>query len=225
MGFFDDIFGGDDASDTASQASQQYQQWAQKSIDQYNQAAQQGRGDIQGYYNQAMGFGQPYRQAGGAALRDYMSTLGMGGSGAINRFQQSPGYQFALQQGLQSVNRGNAAKGLTGSGAEQKQLMQYGQGLANQDYGNYQNRLQGLAGMGQQSAQSAQNLTAQTGMGLANLGRGYAEDIGGTYQGMGSNAANALMAAYAQNQGQKGQFWQGLGQLGGAAIGALPFLM
>ena len=87
---------------------------------------------------------------------------------------QTPGYQFALGQGLQALDRGAAARGnlLTGGTMEAEQ--QYGQGLASQTYqqtfnnaltqyqqaynqfqqgqANTYNRLAGLAGTGQVSA-------------------------------------------------------------------------
>ncbi len=52
----------------------------------------------------------------------------------------TPGYQFALQQGLQGVERGAAAKGTLLTGGTLKGLAQYGSGLASQTYGDTWNR-------------------------------------------------------------------------------------
>lgn len=87
-----------------------------------------------------------------------------------DNLDQTPGYQFALQQGLKSTNNSLAAQGLGLSGAQAKGLSQYATGLADQTYGNQYNRalstfntnyqvaqnnvgnLQNMVNMGQNSA-------------------------------------------------------------------------
>lgn len=97
----------------------------------------------------------------------------------------TPGYQFALSQGLKSTNNALASQGLGLSGAQAKGLSQYATGLADQTYGdqynralsqfntNYQvnsnrvNNLQSMLNTGQASAAQ----TGQAGMtGAANAG-------------------------------------------------------
>ena len=73
-----------------------------------------------------------------------------------NAIQQSPAYQFALDQGNQAINRSAAAKGTLNSGNVLAELAKYGQGMASQEYGNQFNRLQGLM-------QGAQNFGLQSG--------------------------------------------------------------
>jgi hypothetical protein len=90
-----------------------------------------------------------------------------------------PGYQFAFNQGLEALQRSQAATGITG-GAAAKAAEQYGQGLASTNYQNAYNQAlntyttnqaaaqnalaaqQGLYGLGQNVAQQA--LTGQTGV-------------------------------------------------------------
>jgi len=62
-------------------------------------------------------------------------------------FSGSPGYQFALKQGLDSVNASNSA--MRGSGNVLAALTQYGTGLAQQDYGNTVDRYGRLLGQEQ----------------------------------------------------------------------------
>ena len=50
--------------------------------------------------------------------------------------EETPGYQFAYNQGLEAVNRTAAAKGQLGSGNRLYDLTKYGQGLASQTYNN-----------------------------------------------------------------------------------------
>jgi hypothetical protein len=58
-------------------------------------------------------------------------------------FQTSdPSYAWRLQQGQQTVQRGLAQTGQTGSGNEMAQLQQYGQGMASQEFSNEFNRQQ-----------------------------------------------------------------------------------
>jgi hypothetical protein len=51
-----------------------------------------------------------------------------------NAIMQTPGYQFALDQGNQAINRSAAAKGMLGSGNVLSELAKYGQGMASQEY-------------------------------------------------------------------------------------------
>lgn len=119
----------------------------------------------------------PYREAGGRGLAAYEASLGQG-------FQQSPGYQFAFGEGVNAIDRGASARGLLNSGARLRELTRFGQGMANQEFGNYQNRLAALAGIGQTATGQTAQLGAQT----------------------AGNVGNAMMAGgQAAAQGQIGQ--------------------
>ena len=91
----------------------------------------------------------PYREAGLAPLQAQGDLLGLNGQpaadAAMANFQSSPGYQFQLDQGLRATDAGAAASGFTRSGAALKAEQTFGQGLANQDFTNYYNRLMGLS--------------------------------------------------------------------------------
>ena len=64
-----------------------------------------------------------------------------------SKIQQTAGYQFALDQGNQAINRSAAAKGMLNSGNVLAELAKYGQGMASQEYGNQLNAIQQGAGM------------------------------------------------------------------------------
>jgi hypothetical protein len=99
-------------------------------------------------------------------------------------FQETPGYQFQMDEGQKAIERAAAARGLRLSSGTLKEADRYSQGLASQEYGNYYNRLAGLAGVGQ----SATNTSV-------NLGQNYA-----------NQASNSLMASgNAQASGYQGQ--------------------
>ncbi len=86
-------------------------------------------------------------------------------------FQQSPGYQWNLDQELQAQNQALAAGGMLGSPESQQFAENTAHGLADQDFNDYYNRnaklmqsgltgLQGLETQGQNaSTQMANNMT------------------------------------------------------------------
>lgn len=94
----------------------------------------------------------PLINNGAGASNQLANMLGLNGNQSQNQgfknWQNSTGYQFGLDQGLQSINGNAAASGLLGSGATGKALETYGQNYANTQYGNYTNQLQGLLGSG-----------------------------------------------------------------------------
>ena len=225
------LFGGSDDSEKAiREGQQQYQQYMQQALQEMQAHETAGRGDISHSLAEALGYGEQYRQGGAAGLQAYLGSLGIGGAPAIQAarqaFQTSPGYQFALQQGVQGIQRGAAATGGIESGAEQKALQRYGTGMAQQEYGGWQGKLAGLAGMGQTAAAQAGQQQMQAGGQLAQLGYGYAGQLGGLYGQMGQSAAEAKMAE-AQAKQQKRAGWMGLlgqgigalGTIGGAIFG------
>lgn len=65
-------------------------------------------------------------------LQDILS----GGQG----FTADPGYQFRLEAGQKALERTRAAGGTLNSGETGKALMEYGQGMGSQEFGNYMGR-------------------------------------------------------------------------------------
>lgn len=59
-----------------------------------------------------------------------------------SKVQQTAGYQFALDQGNQAINRSAAAKGMSNSGGILAELAKYGQGMASQQYQQQLNNYQ-----------------------------------------------------------------------------------
>lgn len=99
---------------------------------------------------------QPYTEAGQLGWEQLNSLLGLRGpeaaNAALTTFQQSPGYQWTMDQGLRAVDAGAAASGLARSGAALKAEQTFGQGLADQEFNNYVNNLFKVSGFGQKSA-------------------------------------------------------------------------
>ena len=223
-GSISDIFGGGMVG-AIRNAGQTYQQYLQKALGALQQHEQAGRGDIEDYYGRGVGFGAPYREAGQQALGAYQGSLGLQGPAgqqrAIDTFRASPGYQFALNQGLEGVKRQEAARGLGGSGAELRALQRTGQGLADQEFGQYQQRLAGLAGAGQQAGLAAQQGAFGAGGQLAQLGLGYGGQIAGMYGTLGQEQAQSQLAAAKVKQ----QAAAGIGKTFGAIPGFLASII
>lgn len=98
---------------------------------------QQIPGQITPYY-------QPYMDAGTGAMTNLQGQYGqlINDPGAkFNQigqsFQQSPGFDWQMQQALQGANHAAAAGGMAGSPEHEQQNEQTANNLANQDYYNY----------------------------------------------------------------------------------------
>lgn len=157
----------------------------------------------------------------------------------------TPGYQFAFDQGLQALQRSQAATGITG-GAAAKAAEQYGQGLASTNYqqaynnalqayntnqGAAQSALASQSGLYGQNLAAAQNaLSGQTGVygtnlnriaNIAGMGQAATSQLNQAGQNYASNAGNLLTSkGAAQAAGQMGaaNAWgSGLGTIGNAA--------
>lgn len=95
--------------------------------------------------NELPTFGSAGGSSGGATLRGnpYEARL-MNLLDNPNSIADTGAYKFAFNQGQQALERSAAAKGMTGSGNTLAALLQYGQGMASQQYDKEANRLANL---------------------------------------------------------------------------------
>lgn len=151
----------------------------------------------------------PYREAGSAALQKLNGLSDTDPTPDAASVMSQPGYQFGLNQGINSAEGSQAAKGGLYSGAALKALTQYGNDYATTKYqdafnnaqtsfGNRWNRLAGLAGIGQTATQqgvaSGQNYANQTGALMTN--NANAQGAAGIAQGnVFGNLANQAGSA------------------------------
>lgn len=170
------------AADRASQLQAQQFQQTQANLAPYTQEGQVGLGQINAQLPQ---FNQPF---------------------GLQQFQESPAYQFNLQQGQQALNKQAAARQMYYAPQTLQDLSRFSQGLASneyqnafqnyqQDLGNRWSRLMGLTNLGQVSA-----------AGVGNLGAASAAQQGGFItQGANAQAAGTIGQANAvQNALQQG---------------------
>lgn len=122
---------------------------------------------------------QPYAQAGTGAVGALSSGLG-------TSFQQSPGYQWQLGQGIDAIQNSASAQGGVNSGNTLKALQTYGTGLANQDYYNWLNAQYNLANLGANAGQAQGNFLVGAGNANANATLGIGTGIGNALTGIGN---------------------------------------
>ena len=138
----------------------------------------------------------PWTATGAPANAQEANLLGLNGQpaadAAMGTFQQSPGYQWQLQQGLRGVDAGAAAAGMLRSGATIKGEETYGEGLANQDFSNYWNRLQQLSGSGLTAAQGISNAAVGTGTQIANTDASAAAGQSSIYGQLGTGLSTGI---------------------------------
>jgi hypothetical protein len=165
---------------------------------------------------------QPEVDRGAAAADELQGFLGLGGdpekiNAALQTYLDSTGYQFDRQQGLDAVEQSKAAEGLYNSGAAEKALDAYGEGLA-RTYG--QQYAQDLSGVAQRGSGA---INALTGAAVNNANQQQANNINAATVGANAdmssaNSINALIAkgvgAFALTRGQS--------SFGGAANAFAP---
>ncbi len=133
-------------------------------------------------------------------------------------FTATPGYQFQMDQGTAAVNALAGARGGLNSGRTMQDLTTFGQGLANQEFNNYLNRLTGMAGQGFSAAGATANAATNAAAGTSNAlaGIGNAQSAGAI--GAGNAWQNAFGNLAGLQQYQRGTTGQG----GGTGAFGLP---
>lgn len=181
-------------------------------------AINQGSADLSTYFGQAL---SPYTTNYGQAQQGtqaLLNALGLGGasgnSSALTALQNTPDYQFTLDQGAQNVLRNSAATGTTASGATLNALQAQGQGTAQQTYNNYVSQLSPFLGASNTAASGIANVNTGLGTSLnANQGS-IAQMLWNASTGAGNAQANADLA----NNNASANIFNALGSLAGGAL-------
>lgn len=105
----------------------------------------QGNTGAKSYLDQILKMYSPAADQGARGAGLYADALGINGRGGSARargaYQNAPGYQFAMDQGLQALDRGAAARGTFQSGGTGIDEMKYAHGLADQGWNSWLDRL------------------------------------------------------------------------------------
>lgn len=154
----------------------------------------------------------PYAQAGTEATQRLSNRLGQGFQFNQGDLYNDPGYQFQFGEGERALNAQAARSGLLGSGRALKEATQYGQGMAETQFGNVYNRnlnrwnlenqgLQNLAGTGYNAAAGIGDIAKDMGtnradyrvrrsQGRTDLAAGLAGNAGSVLGGIGDYLTN-----------------------------------
>ncbi len=166
----------------------------------YINAGQQAMPQLQGQYNQLISNpGQRLNQIG-------------------QSFQQSPGYQFQVNQSLGAANRAAAAGGMLGSPQEQQNIAGTVNQLANQDYYNWLGNAQNMYGQGLSGLQNINQMGYNASAGLSDtLAQNLQNQANLAYSGQSQQNQYNYGKSSAEGQGIS----QGLGAIGNALTGGL----
>lgn len=183
-GVYEDVTG-QTAADAAKEAARVQREGMEYAADIQKEMYEQTREDY-----------APWRQAGEQALTQLQAMMGQAPS--FEDYQASPYSQFLQKQGLESIEAKSRAGGYYNTGATSKEMMQYAQDIAGQDYQQYLsnyyqslNPYMSMAGLGQSSTAQLGSMGAQTAGAIGN----YAS------QAASATAAGITGAANAQAQG------------------------
>ena len=156
-------------------------------------------------YNQYSANEAPYISSGQSAVSGLGSALGLNGADSTTAFQGSPGFQFALNQGLSAVDDGAASTGTLRTGNTVRAEENFATGLADQNYNQYVGQLSSLASLGQSATSALGGAGVATGAGIAstdtsaataqaNLAGNTTKSVGNAISGLAGNQSvqNAL---------------------------------
>lgn len=189
------------ANKNAKRAAQQQQEGIERAQEYSREAADEASGMLDPLAAQVTpGI------AGMTREQERLQALGIEGTAALKQQQGAldvnqflnPGMQFAMDQGKKAIEGSLAARGLSQSGAALKELTQFGQGLASQNYNTavqqaMSNRNQQLGIADSLMAQGASGTNIQNS--LLNTGINALGQQANIVSGQGSNNANLAMTS------------------------------
>ena len=240
------IFGAKAANKAAQQEAQAYKQAENFQIGQQNLAVGQQQGTTAAIGREL----SPYTSLGQQGSNSLASLLAPGGGltagyGAFaaptaEEAQQTPGYKFQFQQGMNALQNSAAARGGLLSTGTAKNLEQFGQGLASTNYqdaynralaayqtnantfytnqNNLYNRLMGATGTGLSATGQFTGLQQQGANSLSNIYMGTGQEVGNEMIGAGQALAGGTV-------GSSNSLWGGIGGAAGGATNSISTLM
>ncbi len=181
---------------------------AKKAADQQAKKGKQALALQREVFDKAQEDARPFIEVGTRSLQALQSELGLGEAPeGFGGFQESPGFKFAFQKGVDAVDASAAAGGGLFSGSTLQDLTKFGQGFASQQRGTFLDRLQGLVNTGQTSAGQA----SLTGTAFANRATNTLEGIGNVNAAGTIGRANATIGGINSLSTIAGQFAGGFG--------------
>jgi len=175
-------------------------------------AANQQIAESRRQYDQDRADLEPWRRTGASALEVLSREYGLSpkeAGGPDSAFIASPDYQFRQDQQAKALERMQNARGMWNSGATRTALMERSGDLASAEYGNWWNRMAGLAGQGQAATntgiQAGQNTTSMINNATQQAGNARASSYANTGSAINSGINNVLSAYLFQKGGGFGK--------------------
>lgn len=127
---------------------------------------------------------------------------------AFSQYQDSTGYKFRMDQGMDALNTGFAGRGILNSGAARKSALEFGQNIGSAEFGNYLGYLGNQQGVGLSGASA-----------LAGVGQNYVNTVSANNNSAGSAVANAALAKGTANSNMWGGIASAAGNVFGSSFG------
>jgi hypothetical protein len=174
-----------------------------------------GIGQAQNYLGNISSIYSPQQTVGNQAMTALGSAEGINGQPAnYSGFENMPGYQFAVQQGTQAIQRQAAAMGSAYTPNTAQAVGQYVTGTAMQDYNNYISQLQQTSQLGASANQGLAQANLTTAGNIEQLGQNSGLAQAGIYTGVGQ-AVNGAGTANGSGTGT------GTGSTSGSGVAGL----
>lgn len=179
------------------------------------------------YYTNAGKLYDTWASTGRDANAMFGNALGLGGQegydAATSAFRTTPGYEFAVESGLDAIDRRAASRGMLGSGNTNLDTIRFSQGLADQQWQNWLNNLNTASGSGLTATTNQAGI--QTGLGDLNFNTG-ATKANLAYQtetGVGNSNAQMQADIQAAKNAANANIWGailGVGNLASSFLGS-----
>lgn len=215
---FMDFFTGDSVKDAAAQNTLAFKKLGTQGNQYLDKGLKRSTGAIQPALDNFSSLGEKY----GAGTNLYLDSLGVNGAEGNTRAQSAfttgPQYNWLVDQSLDALNRTAGARGMLRSGNTMADTVARAQGLAGQEYNNWQTKLGGLMTPELQAATGRVGLS-QT---LAGLYQKDAQDRVGLATNVTGGVANQNNMSAQADMTAGGNIWNAglnLAQLGTGMAG------
>jgi hypothetical protein len=162
-------------------------------------------------------------ESGQAGIDYYGQLLGLpgsGGPGVQQTLENIPGYQFARDQGIDSLYRTDNSRGMLASGNNSEDIMRFSQGLADQNYFNYLGAVQPYFGLGTAGAAGKQGIYNRIGDAYIDRGNNLGQMAWNKETGIGQSGADMYMNSANAKSAADSNLWGAILGLGSAAASA-----
>lgn len=190
MSIFSSLFGGDspNPADTARPYFEQVSKTIKPYFDPYVESGKTSLSTIQDQYKKL--------------LNDPSAIMNL----AADNFEESPGYQYQYDKGINAIDASAAAGGRLGTPSHQQMAGEFASGAAGQDFWNYINTILGLYGKGLSGEEGLNNQGFQAATGLA-------ENLGSNLMTQGKLAYKGQQYQNEDKSAAYNNMWKGIGAL------------